>query len=103
MSRVAFVDATSMKVLPVDSTMAIPAASRTAPPTAGSAWRAMWRITVSEAARPMMEVPPSNPGNAARPVMARRARAVSSKTTPTTIPRTALRAAFSSLAEKNFW
>ena len=63
----------------------------------------MYRITVSEPARPTTEVDSMRSGNAARPVIARSAIATSMITMPSTIPTTAFRAALSSLAEKNFW
>ena len=81
----------------------MPAASTMAPRNNGSWLRAMSRMTVSEAARPIISLVPRRPGFAARPVIASNASAVSMMTTPITIPATARRAAFSSLAEKNFW
>ena len=82
--------------------MAMAAASSTAPPMTGSPYRAICRITVSEAARPSTEVWVIKSGKAARPTIANRARAVSMTTTPAIMPITACRAAFSSRAEKNF-
>ena len=82
--------------------MAMAAASSTAPPKTGSPWRAICRITVSEAARPSIEVSVIKSGKAARPTIANRARAISMSITPATMPMTAWRAAFSFRAEKNF-